>query len=316
MVQMLLDKGVDVNAQGGYYVIAQGGYYDNALQAASFEGHDEVVRLLLNHGAVLSGKDLQGRTPSHLASARGGKKIVTMLSSFGSDLTIVDMQGRNCLHHAASAGSVELVNWLLKEGFDPNLADRDGWTSLHWAAKNGSGDTIEVLKAAGASSTIESIEGWTAHSVTIFHHDEYTFLSDDTVVHEDLKSELAVKWGINSSIAAVELTGDESKISPGNKHTCFCDGCLLVSFGLYNPMNSSFNANRKYMVHVTNARTVRILTTALNAKIHQTRPTLVTSLKKSNKQSKPQLIVVSHNTFISMTGRSLNHCKRSTQGLN
>jgi len=115
VVQMLLDKGADVNAQGGYYgnalqaaswgghdqvmqmlldkgadVNAQGGYYGNALQAASYEGHDQVVRLLLNHDAISSRKDMQGRTPSHLASAGGRKKIVAMLSSFGSDLTITD----------------------------------------------------------------------------------------------------------------------------------------------------------------------------------------------------------------------------------
>ena len=36
MVQMLLDKGADVNAQGERY--------GNALQAASSEGHDQVVQ--------------------------------------------------------------------------------------------------------------------------------------------------------------------------------------------------------------------------------------------------------------------------------
>jgi hypothetical protein len=35
VVQMLLDRGVDVNAQGGFY--------GNALQAASARGHDTVV---------------------------------------------------------------------------------------------------------------------------------------------------------------------------------------------------------------------------------------------------------------------------------
>jgi ankyrin repeat protein len=42
-VKLLLDKGADVNAQGGYY--------GNALQAASSDGHEAVVKLLLNKGA-------------------------------------------------------------------------------------------------------------------------------------------------------------------------------------------------------------------------------------------------------------------------
>ena len=41
---MLLDKGADINAQGGEY--------SNALLAALEEGHNRVIRLLLNHDTV------------------------------------------------------------------------------------------------------------------------------------------------------------------------------------------------------------------------------------------------------------------------
>ncbi len=43
---MLLGKGADFNAQGGQY--------GNALQAASFEGHEKVVRLLLSYDAAVN----------------------------------------------------------------------------------------------------------------------------------------------------------------------------------------------------------------------------------------------------------------------
>ena len=43
MVKLLLDKGADVNAQGGEY--------GNALHAASVAGHEAIVKLLLNKGA-------------------------------------------------------------------------------------------------------------------------------------------------------------------------------------------------------------------------------------------------------------------------
>ena len=42
-VRLLLEKGVEVNAQGGCY--------GSALQAAAMAGHDTIVRLLLQHGA-------------------------------------------------------------------------------------------------------------------------------------------------------------------------------------------------------------------------------------------------------------------------
>ncbi len=304
-VTMLLDKGADVNAQGGHYgnalqasssgshdevvtilldkganVKTQGGLYGNALQAASYGGHDKVVRLLLNHHALVNQKDIQGRTPFHLASAGGRMKVVEILSSFGSDPTAIDTQGRNCLHRAASKASIEIVKWLLKEGFDPNYADRDGWTSLHWAAKNGSASTIEVLKAAGARSTIEAIEGWTTDSVSIFHHNNPSSIS-----RENANSELAAKRSNSSSAGVVELTDDERKISPGIwQNGCYCDGCLLVSFDLNNLLISLSDINRTYTVRVTSVRIAQILNTVSNAKVRQIRPILVTDLRNWNER--------------------------------
>ncbi len=43
MVQLLIEKGADVNAEGGEY--------GNALQAASEEGNENIVQLLIERGA-------------------------------------------------------------------------------------------------------------------------------------------------------------------------------------------------------------------------------------------------------------------------
>ena len=43
---MLLDKGAEVNAQGGEY--------GNALQAASAGGYEQVVKILLDKGAEVN----------------------------------------------------------------------------------------------------------------------------------------------------------------------------------------------------------------------------------------------------------------------
>ncbi|KAJ1329892.1 ankyrin repeat domain-containing protein 50 [Microdochium nivale] len=80
-VQLLLDEGANVNAQGGYFgnalqaasstgnqtvvqllldkgadVHAQGGFHNSALQAASSGGHEEVVDLLRDHIAELASR--------------------------------------------------------------------------------------------------------------------------------------------------------------------------------------------------------------------------------------------------------------------
>jgi ankyrin repeat protein len=49
IVRLLVEKGADANAQGGYY--------GNALQAASSEGHEQVVRLLVEKGADVNAQD-------------------------------------------------------------------------------------------------------------------------------------------------------------------------------------------------------------------------------------------------------------------
>ena len=45
-MQILLNTGAKVNAQGGLY--------SNALQAAFFRGHNQVVKMLLDKGADIS----------------------------------------------------------------------------------------------------------------------------------------------------------------------------------------------------------------------------------------------------------------------
>ena len=45
-MRLLLDKGANINAQGGRY--------SNALYAASSEGYEAIVRLLLDNGADIN----------------------------------------------------------------------------------------------------------------------------------------------------------------------------------------------------------------------------------------------------------------------
>ena len=60
---MLLDKGADVNAQGGWY--------GNALQAASSRGHEKVVQILLDKGAEINAQGGIYGNALQAASSRG-----------------------------------------------------------------------------------------------------------------------------------------------------------------------------------------------------------------------------------------------------
>jgi ankyrin repeat protein len=65
---MLLDKGAEVNAQGGYY--------DNALRAALEGGHVQIVMMLLDAGADFNAQGGRYGNALQAASEGGHEQIV------------------------------------------------------------------------------------------------------------------------------------------------------------------------------------------------------------------------------------------------
>jgi hypothetical protein len=61
-VELLVENGADVNVQGGYY--------GNALQAASFKGHEAVAKLLIENGAKVNAQGGRGN-PNALGGYNG-----------------------------------------------------------------------------------------------------------------------------------------------------------------------------------------------------------------------------------------------------
>ncbi|KAH6618228.1 ankyrin repeat-containing domain protein [Chaetomium sp. MPI-SDFR-AT-0129] len=72
MVELFLDKGADVNAQGGGYSIA--------LQAASVGGHREIFKLLLNDGADINVQGGKYGNAPQAASSGGHREVVKLLN--------------------------------------------------------------------------------------------------------------------------------------------------------------------------------------------------------------------------------------------
>ena len=76
-VKLLLEKGADVNAQGGYF--------GNALQAAAFGGHEAIVQLLLEEGADVNSQGGKYGNALQVASAMGHMPIVQLLLAKGAN---------------------------------------------------------------------------------------------------------------------------------------------------------------------------------------------------------------------------------------
>jgi hypothetical protein len=62
--------------------------YDSTLLWAVMNGHEAVVRLLLEKGAELESKDSEGQTPLSWAAAKGHEAVVQLLLEKGAEPSI------------------------------------------------------------------------------------------------------------------------------------------------------------------------------------------------------------------------------------
>ncbi|KAK6315459.1 hypothetical protein J4Q44_G00149880, partial [Coregonus suidteri] len=135
------------------------------LLLAAYEGHEEVVELLLEAGADVdesAGPDAATSpavTPLLAAAAMGHTKTVGRVLFWGAAVDSIDGEGRTALSLAAARGSVEVVSALLDRGLDETHKDDLGWTPLHAAACEGHRGVCAVLTERGSMARSER---WTS----------------------------------------------------------------------------------------------------------------------------------------------------------
>ena len=129
-VKNLIAQGADVNAE-----VAIGW---SPLLAAVDEGHTQVVKVLLEHGAKVD--DGHGwYTPLYYAIKNGHKEIVKTLISGGADVNTSPhedhRQGYSPLLYAIFYSHPDIAKTLIDAGADVNAEDEDGWTPLRIALR-------------------------------------------------------------------------------------------------------------------------------------------------------------------------------------
>ena len=120
LVSLLLTKGVDVNAEGGNW--------GNALQAAAYFADDRTLELLLENGVELS-----RRTEWKVLRAaieRGDQQIVQILLNHGASPQAQGLPYGTCLHAAASCGHDTLVHLFLELDINVNASGGQWVTAL------------------------------------------------------------------------------------------------------------------------------------------------------------------------------------------
>lgn len=143
---------------------SQDNFTTQQLFDASLEGKVNLIEEAVNQNVDLNqAVDQSGRTPLMLASFNGHSDVVKILLEHGADPKKTDSQGQTALSFAASGPYPHTVELLLKNGADPNYKDpNEGWSALMWAAAEGNEQVVNVLIEHGADPHLRDKDDETA----------------------------------------------------------------------------------------------------------------------------------------------------------
>ena len=212
VTQMILEKGGDVNGQTSTH--------ETPLHFASADGCDDVVKLLLESGALVDAINLNGETPiSHLArhttppfSGIVGdenryiqKRIKTLklLEAFNGDINFSNSRGDTPLHWLLANPSdftPKILEEFIKAGAMVNAVNTRQECALHYAnirhkpqaTSTVKEEMIQTMTANGADVNLRNINGHTPLFAALERKDKDLV---EVLVHNGSKLDMQDKFG-------------------------------------------------------------------------------------------------------------------------
>ena len=136
--------------QGGADVNARQVDGMTALHWAVYHDDAETAALLVRAGANVTVENRYGVSPLSVAATNGNADVVTLLLDAGANANTALRGGETVLMTAARTGSLGAVRALLAHGADPNARERSDQTALMWAAAEGHAAVVHTLVEVGA----------------------------------------------------------------------------------------------------------------------------------------------------------------------
>jgi ankyrin repeat protein len=119
---------------------------DSMLMLASYHGHFDAAKLLLEHGGDPEIRNDQGQTPIAGAAFKGDTAMVRLLLDRGADVEGASLDGKTALMLAAMFNRTEIVDLLLSCGANIAARDANGLTALDAAKVMGAQETSAQLE--------------------------------------------------------------------------------------------------------------------------------------------------------------------------
>ncbi|MBN2177218.1 MAG: ankyrin repeat domain-containing protein [Demequinaceae bacterium] len=134
------------------------------LHFAAQVNQPEIVSILIDAGASIETRDVQGRTPLMVASSFAEASVIQECLDAGADVSAANSVALQAAawHYAAHHGNVAALEMLLDEGADINAVDAVDWTALHYAAHNGQLEAVEFLLTHGIGVNLRDHHNSTA----------------------------------------------------------------------------------------------------------------------------------------------------------
>jgi len=171
-VELLLSEGADPNVPEEI-----GNKCAFALHIAAAGNSDELVNLLLKHGANVNIMDTSGDTALHHAIYRGPymsrnytysfpvcttmhmnrQKVVDALLCAGADVNVSNSSGATSLFLAVKKGLLDIVSSMLLHGGNPSVPARDKYF-LCLACNTQNVKLVEMLLKAGADPNLTTVD--------------------------------------------------------------------------------------------------------------------------------------------------------------
>jgi len=142
-VKALLASGIEAN-------VTSGPFEWTPLHEAAGLGKVDVMQTLLDSGAKVDARAIDGETPVHIAAQQGEAEAIQVLFDSGADLTAVNDDGETPLHVAVQhigGKDKAAIELLIRLRSDPSACDEQGRSATAMASlfTNRSEELVKIL---------------------------------------------------------------------------------------------------------------------------------------------------------------------------